>query len=140
LIAAIGGTVFGGIQQKNEAGRQARFAQEEAEDRARVEARGNIQLEKRQKLAFLKSGVQLAGSPLLVLAEDRFRGKENVQAILSSGQRRAKAFQQQGKQALISSLVSAAGSAAGGFSSGTFGGGQETLFGKPITGTGVQFG
>lgn len=114
------GAVVGGIQQSKEASKQAKLAQREAELQARAEARENIFLEKRQKLAFLKSGVSLEGSPLLLLAETRRMGGENIQAIITSGSTRASSIRASGRQALIGGLTKGIGTAASGFSS--FGG------------------
>ena len=83
-------------------------------------------MEKRQKLAFLKGGVSLAGSPLLLLAETRRVGGENIEAILKTGRTEATslltqgAFQARGlkatgRQALIGGLTKGIGTAAGGF-------------------------
>lgn len=136
-LASAAGTVVGGIQQsraakaqakdtRNEAQRQANLRQEERTQQARVEARENIALEKRQKLAFLSSGVSLEGSPLLLLAETKRRGGENVASLLKTGQTeatgllrsgesQATSLRASGRQALIGGLTSAAGTAAGGF-------------------------
>lgn len=116
VAVAAGGQVLGGIQQSREANRQADIAQEEAELRARSEARQAIDFEKGQKLAFLKSGVALSGSPLLVLAETRTRGTQNVREILRGGETQAKSFRASGRQALLSGFTSGARTAAGGFS------------------------
>lgn len=143
--------VVGGIQQKKaadkqasatraEAQRQANLRQEERESQARVEARENIQLEKRQKLAFLKSGVSLEGSPLLLLAETRRVGGENVEAIIKSGQTeatsllrggesQAAALKSSGRLALIGGLTGGLTTAAGGF--GGFGSNTTPAFAQP---------
>jgi len=126
-----GAAVAGGIQQSREAQKQAQRTQQETELQARAEARENIGLEKRQKLAFLKSGVALEGSPLLLLAETRRRGQENVGAISQTGRGRAKGIAASGRQALIGGFAQGLGTAAGGFSG--FGGGVEDL-GKVRTG------
>lgn len=112
-----------------ESERQGALQRQEAELSARQEARSNIKLGKRQKLAFLKSGVALEGSPLLLLAETQDEGDDNVEAILTSGQTRsqstlnqgvfqATSLKSSGRQALIGGLTSAAGTAAGGFGDG----------------------
>lgn len=135
LIASVGGSALGGIQQSKaasaqasatnaEAARQAALQQQEADLSARAETRENIKLEKRQKLAFLKSGVSLEGSPLLLLDETRQKGGENVDAILRSGQTaatgtlargglRSAELKSSGRQALTSGLTSGAGTLAG---------------------------
>lgn len=134
-VASVAGTVIGGIQQRGaskaaaaatsaEAQRQADLRQQETEQRARVEARENIELEKRQKLAFIKSGVDVGvGSPLLVLAETERKGEENIEAILKTGRTQAtgllatgaaesRRLKASGRQALISGLTTGATRAA----------------------------
>jgi len=103
-----GASVIGGIQQKNAADDQAAAAQKESELRARAEARENIALESRQRVAFLNSGVSLEGSPLLVLEESRRRGSENVGSILQSGQTQASSLRASGRSALIGGIGKAA--------------------------------
>ncbi len=131
------GSILGGIQARGaaeqqaadtraEAQRQANLRQEEREQQARLEAREGIELEKRQKLAFLKGGVSLAGSPLLLLAETRRIGAENIEAILKTGRTEATsllqagAFQARGlkttgRQALIGGLTRGIGTGITGF-------------------------
>lgn len=112
-------SVAGGVQQRSEANKQAKLAGQEAEDRARLEARENIELEKRQKLAFLKSGVAIdSGSPLLVMEEDKRRGEENVDAILGTGANRAASLRSSGRSALIGGITKGIGTAAQGFQGG----------------------
>lgn len=118
-VASAAGSAIGGIQQSREARSQANKASEEAELQSRAEARETIKLEKQQKLAFLKSGVALEGSPLLLLSETKRKGKENIEAITESGRVRASSIRASGRGALISGLTSAAGTAAGGFGGGT---------------------
>lgn len=98
-------SIIGGIQQSKEADKQAELARLDAEARAREEARIALEFEERQKLAFLKSGVQLEGSPLLVLAETRRKGLENVQNVLDTGAARASAISSAGRQSLFSGLT-----------------------------------
>jgi hypothetical protein len=63
-----------GVEQERVAQREARLTQEEALD-----------TERRQKLAYMASGVTLEGSPLLVMEETRKKGQDNVNEILQSG-------------------------------------------------------
>jgi len=114
-------SIVSGIQQFSQANKQSKRAQEEAEARAREEARANIEFEGRQKLAFLKSGVSLEGSPLLVLADTRERGQQNIQNIIDSGEARASAIRGAGRNALFGGFAQGLGTAAGAdfFSSGS---------------------
>lgn len=65
-------------------------------------------------MAFLKSGVTLEGSPLLVLEETRREGAEEVAAIRAGGESRAKTLRAQGRSALIGGFLSGAGDIAAG--------------------------
>jgi len=118
--------VFSGIQANKAAQSQARAQENQSQitlNESIVEAkridRENRIFKKRQKLAFLKNGITLEGSPLLVLEETRKLGKEEVASILRSGRAKsqflfseAKTIRRQGRAQLI-------GSALGGIS--TFG-------------------
>lgn len=52
--------------------------------------------ERRQKLAYLASGVTLEGSPLLIMEETRRKGAENVDEILRAGDAASGALMQEG--------------------------------------------
>lgn len=51
---------------------------------SQVEAENAKNAERRQKLAYLASGVTLEGSPLLIMEETRRKGAENVDEILKA--------------------------------------------------------
>lgn len=136
LVAAAvgaGASALGGIQAKREADKQARLANEQAAARAaetervtkrqaELEQRNIDQTIDRQKLAYLKSGVTLEGSPLLKLEETRRLGAENIDEINKAGEAQASAqvaegrvqaqqLKASGRQALISGITGAARSA-----------------------------
>lgn len=115
LISAglqVGGSILGGIQQQEAYEDQAKIQEQQAEEQARQLARENIQLEKAQKVAYLSSGVSLEGSPLLVMAEDRRIGQENIQNTLETGRTQASSLRKSGRQALIGGLVGGASAGA----------------------------
>lgn len=136
---SVAGTLYSGYQQKQAADVQAYnaeqssiFAANEAGRVAAKQAAGEKEAaeaaEKRQKLAYLKSGVTLEGSPLLIMEETRLKGEENVNEILmggaaastsrlTEGRVAASSLQAQGRSAFTGSLFKAAGSAAGGYKS-----------------------
>lgn len=100
-------SLVGGAQQYGAAGDQAELAYQQAESRAveqervtsreaRLEQEKNEDIRRRQKVAFLASGVELSGSPLLVLEETRRTGAENVNEILKAGEAGASATRSQG--------------------------------------------
>ena len=99
---------------------QARVSFKEAQ----IEGDNAKQAERRQKLAYLSSGVSLEGSPLLIMEETRRKGAENVDEILKSGNAAAGAIMQEGyntktalnlkgRDAFSSGIGSALGSVAG---------------------------
>lgn len=101
-------SIVGGFQAKGQAERQAAQmsaqASEAAVERERLAAREarfeqeNItELQRRQKLSYLASGVTLEGSPLLAIEETRRRGADNIQEILSGGKAASKATLSEGR-------------------------------------------
>lgn len=129
-------SVMGGMAANEEAGKQAQLAASQAESRAVEQERLAFKeaqatteeadsVARRQKVAYLASGVDLAGSPLLVMEETRRKGAENADEIVQAGkygasasraEGRAQASQlkSSGRQALIGGLINAAGSASQG--------------------------
>lgn len=101
-------SIAGGLQAQEAAGAQAEQARILAATRAaeqtrlalrgaRVEAEEAGRLARRQKLAFLASGVTLSGSPLLVLEETRRKGLENIEEILKAGGAASEAITAEGR-------------------------------------------
>lgn len=132
-LIATSAQIFGGVVSKQaaddeallleEQGALARLEANEEADRINTE---NIKFRKKQKLAFLKSGVGLIGSPLLILEETRTEGNKEVEAIRRRGQaqftlglRKAGITRATGRARLIGGIAGAASSAVSGFS--TFG-------------------
>lgn len=129
-------SITGGMAGSSAAGYQAELAAQQAEAQAIEETRlANKEakvmqedaenLARRQRVAYLASGVDLAGSPLLVMEETRRKGAENVAEILSSGSAassaaraegrvRAAQFKNQGRSAFMSGAASGLTTAAGG--------------------------
>ena len=85
---------------------------------AQAEQEAADQTARRQKVAFLSSGVDLAGSPLLLMEETRRKGAENVEEVLAGGKAQAAAQQSEGRAQ--ASRLEASGQSAlmGGFASG----------------------
>ena len=156
-IASATSSVVSGIQQKraaeNEAElveQQGRLAQEEADLNAIRQSTENRRFRKKQKLAFLSSGVSLEGSPLLLLEETRVESATEVAAIRRKGiaQRnlalaRAQLLRNQGRAAFIGGIVGGVGSlASGAFAgaeAGLFGGGGGTDLGFSSVGSRASF-
>jgi hypothetical protein len=85
-----------GIEQERVAQREARLVQEDA-----------LNTERRQKLAYLGSGVTLEGSPLLVMEETRRKGLDNVNEVLMAGSAAANAARLEGR--VVASQAKSAG-------------------------------
>jgi hypothetical protein len=136
VLAAVsaGSSLMGGIQAKRESKKQAVTAQAEANLRAEEAGRATAReanlvgmeaesVRRRQKLAYLKSGVDLEGSPLLMMEATRRAGLDNVEevfrsgpagAIVTEGRARATQLKASGRQAFMSGIGNAAGSLASG--------------------------
>ena len=65
---------------------------------ANAEQQETDQTLRRQKLAYLASGVTLQGSPLLIMEETRRKGQENIDEIMASGSSGASAAIMEGRQ------------------------------------------
>lgn len=122
-------SIAGGVSAQREAGRQAVTAQAQvnlqAEETARAGAREAAfvgmeaeSVRRRQKLAYLKSGVDLEGSPLLMMEATRRNGLDNVEQVLSSsgqtagaqvveGRAKATQLKSSGRQAFMSGITNA---------------------------------
>lgn len=94
---------------------QAMLSQQEAEVEARIHATQVRKFSANQKTAFLKNGVTLDGSPLMVLEDTRQSGQEEVNAMQRSGaakaqllRERAEISRSEGRASLISGLGGAA--------------------------------
>jgi len=121
-VISAAATITQGFQQKgafdaeaNLLEDQGRLQAEESQAEAQRVANNRRKFRKRQKLAFLKNGVTLAGSPLLVLEETIRESQEEVNAIARRGTAQAKLrFQQAaikrstGRAAVIGGFGSAA--------------------------------
>ena len=120
LLSAFG-KIIAGVQQNNAAKveallqeEQGRILQEEAVSEAQRVANDRRKFRKKQKVAFLKNGITLAGSPLLVIEETRRESQAEVDAIIRRGRAQVNlAFQQAaltrggGRAALTSGIFDA---------------------------------
>lgn len=111
-------SIFGGLQGQAEGENQASLAMSQAAARgveqerlaqreAKMVADDAANTERKQKLAYLASGVTLEGSPLLIMEETRRKGAENVDEILSSGKAASAAALAEGR--VIASQAKSAG-------------------------------
>lgn len=124
-LSAVSGLV-GGLQQQSEAKQQAEYAQAQGISQAKenvriaakeagIEKREAESVRRQQKLAYLKSGVSLEGSPLLMMEKTRLQGQQNVDEIIASGgaassaaltegRMQAKNYKASGRQAFVGGL------------------------------------
>lgn len=124
LIAlAAGASVVQGVMGYQAARDEARLInqqgileQQEAQEEAQRKANEVRKFAARQKLAFLKNGVRLEGSPLLVVDETLTEGQKEVDAITRRGNalrtlraQEAQITKNRGRAALIGGLGQAAG-------------------------------
>lgn len=121
LIAATaisaGSQIFSGIQQNKEAKKQAALAQEAANRQAAEEEAQAKRYRNRQVVAYLKSGVSVdTGSPLLAMQETLDTAATNAANIRATGAANASILKRQGRNALVSGIISGTGSLAGGYS------------------------
>lgn len=118
LQVASGFVSYAQQKKADKAAKQAAFEQakllEEDAQRAALEERLEAErARKRQRLAFLSSGVELAGSPLLVMEETRAKGEENAKNIIESAAAKANLLKKQGSIGTASFLGTAANTAQG---------------------------
>lgn len=107
---------FAADQMAEAAASQGRMLRMEAEADAQRYAEQARGITAQQKLAFLKSGVQLTGSPLAVIDNDILTAQENINAIRARGaaqqeaaNREATSARMSGRNALLQGITSGLG-------------------------------
>jgi vacuolar-type H+-ATPase subunit H len=78
---------------------EAKLTREDAANRAKAERENAAKVRSQQLALYLKSGVTLDGSPMLVMNETTSRGEKNAQNILDTGESQAKSLLLRGKAA-----------------------------------------
>lgn len=139
-LLAVGGIaalmqVLGGVSANKAAKAEAQaqedqiqYVQEDTSNEARQKAREVTKFREEQAVAYNKSGVTLAGSPLLVLDETRRLGQEEIDAIQRRGQNMQELYKQKAKQTKSAGRSALLGSLAGA----ALGGASLFLLGKKI--------
>lgn len=132
-VVSAGAKIIQGVQQ-NKAAKAEAAAQEEqgriqaaeAQAEAQRVANDRRKFRKKQKAAFLKNGITLAGSPLLVLEETRRESQEEVDAIVRRGNAQSRlAFQRasitraKGRSALLGGIGGAFATGVSAFATGS---------------------
>ncbi len=124
IVASVGGQLFGGLSGKSEGVSEAR----DIEEQAALERFENLEEAKRQRaedrkflakqsVMFVKGGVSLEGSPMLVLEETAFEkekqfaaGKHRAEARFQFGLSKADRVREQGRAKLTGGLFGGLGS------------------------------
>lgn len=109
------GSLYGGITAHDSAIRAAKQEIADGEQAAAIKKREVEKFQSEQELAYLKSGVLLDGSPLLVLEDTRREGLADVRNIRESARNRASNLRRQGRSQLFGSFFSAGGQALTGY-------------------------
>jgi glutaredoxin len=131
-LAGAGASIYGGIEGQKAGKEQAALAESDAAAAARetqrvtsktvdAEKKNIEKTQRQQQIAYLKSGVTLEGSPLLVMEETRRLGAENIaeieaagkaqsEAQLAEGRRTAQTAKAAGRQAMLQGITGTASS------------------------------
>ncbi len=131
-VANVAGSIFGGVSAQQESKSRSDLLKERGElefleslKEAERVGRQFEKFEKRQSLQFTKAGVELSGTPLLVLEETRQERREQIAAIERGGRAaqrfatlEARAERRRGRNALISSFFEAGSAITSSFSGG----------------------
>lgn len=115
VLIGAGSSIIGGIEKRNEAKDQASLVIQESNVQAQQELDDADRFARGQKMSYIKSGVLLSGSPLLVMADTYNKGAKNAANIRSSGASKAQLLRKQGSAAFTQGVVGAAQSIGSGF-------------------------
>ncbi len=108
-IVGAGGQIFSGIEKRKALRKEAREVEEESAFLAEKTEEEAERVQERQKLTFIKSGIEIApGTALLTLAETKARGTRQAGRIRERGRRQAKTLRRAGRNVLIGSLLGGA--------------------------------
>jgi len=113
-----GGQVFSGMEKQKASKEYAGQIEDDAARQAQMIREEAIKTSKKQKLSFIKSGIDItAGSPIMMLADTKAKGEREAGFIQQRAGKQAKSVRKAGRNAFISSLLGAGStglSAAGG--------------------------
>ena len=93
-----------GLFESAQIGRKADVLKEQVQFKAGERARQAGKLMARQKVSFMKSGVNLAGSPLQVIEETGAFAQEDVRQIFRTGDIQARNLRRSGQAAIFQGL------------------------------------
>ncbi|WP_085905910.1 hypothetical protein [Kiloniella majae] len=111
----VGASVYNGITGARDAKKNAKLIRQQSEREADLKRRQTRRLVGQQRANFAAAGIQIEGSPALLIEETEQLGEEEAQNILQYGNAQAKAYKSQGTNALIGSGLSAGAGLLGGF-------------------------
>ena len=110
-----GASIYAGAQTKQEAFIQARIAEQEAKEQAKLKKLEGKKFMAKQEMAYLSSGVMLEGSPLIVLRESAESLKDEIRSIEIAGREKAESFRRRGRAAFTEGLLRGSAALAEGF-------------------------
>jgi hypothetical protein len=103
-----GGKLFSGYEQNKALREQAKQTRYEAEEMAKLARQEAENVQEKQKMRFIKSGIEIApGTALLTLADTKAKGEKTASRILERGYKQSKQLKRSGRNAIISSLLGA---------------------------------
>jgi hypothetical protein len=101
-----GGQVFSGIEKRKALKKEARDVKEEADFLANQTREDAEKVQERQKLKFIKSGLEIApGTVLMTLADTKIKGDRMASRISERGRKQSKTLKRAGRNALIGGLL-----------------------------------
>jgi uncharacterized coiled-coil DUF342 family protein len=105
-LVGAGGQVFSGIEKRKALKKEAREVREEADFLAQQTREEAEKVQERQKLKFIKSGLDIApGTVLQTLVETKTKGERQAGRISERGRKESKALRRAGRNALIGGLL-----------------------------------
>lgn len=107
-LAAGLSSVAGGITANVQSASQAKTAAREAEERALLNDDEVRSFAANQAVTFLSSGVELEGSPLIVLNDTIRKGFDQSEDIRRAGASQSRAISDTGRNALLSGVITGA--------------------------------
>ena len=103
-----GGQIASGASKKKASKEEARQLEGDAARQAQMRREEAVKSSKRQKLSFIKSGIDItAGSPIMMIAETKAKGERESGFIKQRGGRQASSTRKVGRQAFTSSILGA---------------------------------
>lgn len=103
-VVGAGASIAGGISARKESKKQVGLQRAATSAKATAREKQIKGILAEQKLSFLKSGVTLEGTPLIVQKEQEKLGRQEVADIRQFGEAQSSSLLGQGRQALVGGL------------------------------------